>query len=243
MIEINLIPDVKQELLSARRVRSTVISGAIVVGIAAVAMVVLLALYVFGAQALRHKLADDSIKSESDKLAKVEDLSNMLTVQNQLTKLSDMHESKLISSRIFDVLSAIIPSEPNAIAISRLALDSESNTITIEAQAVNGYPALETFKKTIDATKITYTLEGENDSQSVLLASNVVEGDRSYGDDETGRKVLRFSLTFEYAEELFSSSSKNTVIVGPSRTNATDSFIGIPQSLFTNKAIDAEGDQ
>lgn len=243
MIEINLIPDVKQELLKARRVRSTVISGAIVVGIAAVAMVVLLALYVFGAQTLRHKLADDSIKSESGKLAKVEDLSNMLTVQNQLTKLSDMHNSKLISSRMFDVLSAIIPPEPNNVAISRLAFDSENNTITIEGQAVNGYPALETFKKTIEATKIGYTIEGETDAKSILLASNVVEGDRSYGDDETGRKVLRFSLTFDYASELFDRASKNTLVVGPSKTNATDSFIGIPQSIFTNKAADPKGAQ
>ena len=243
MIEINLIPDVKQELLNARRVRSTVISGAIVVGIASVGLVVLLALYVFGAQTVRHKLADDAIKSENAKLTEVEDLSNMLTVQNQLTKLSDMHNSKLISSRVFDVLSAIIPPEPNNVAVSRLMLNSEEKKITIEAQALGGYPALETFKKTIDGTTITYSLEGEKEPKSVALASNIIEGERSYGDDETGRKVLRFSLTFEYAEELFDRGSKNTLIVGPSRTNATDSFIGIPQSIFTNKATDAEGEQ
>ena len=243
MIEINLIPDVKQELLNARRVRSLVISGAVVVGIVSVAIVVLLCLYVFGAQTLRHKLADDAITSESKKLLKVEDLSNMLTVQNQLTKLGELNDSKMISSRVFDVLSTIIPPEPNNVAISRLALNSEESTITIEGQAVNGYPALETFKKTIDATKITYTIEGEKDTKSELLASNVVEGERSYGDDETGRKVLRFTLTFDYSDVLFARNSKNTQIVGPSRTNATDSFIGIPQSIFTNKATDSEGDK
>jgi Tfp pilus assembly protein PilN len=238
MIEINLIPDVKQELIRARRVRSTVISGAIVVGIAAVALVILLAVYVFGAQALRNKFADDAIMSENSKLTQVKDLPNMLTVQNQLTKLSGMHDSKMISSRSFDVLSAIVPPEPNSIAVSRLALNSEENTITIEGQAVNGYPALETFKKTIEATKVVYATEGEDDTSSVKLASDVVEGERSYGDDETGRKVLRFTLSFTYADELFARDSKNTLIVGPGRTNATDSFIGIPQSLFTNKATD-----
>lgn len=244
MIEINLIPDVKQELLKARRVRSTVISGAVVLGIAAVALVVLLALYVFGAQTLRNKLVDDSIKSENAKLAKVEDLSNMLTVQNQLSKLSQMHGDKMISSRMFDVLSAIVPPEPNSVAISRLALDSEENTITIEAQAANGYPALETFKKTVEATKIVYSAEDQTDkTTSVLLASDVIEGERSYGDDETGRKVLRFTLTFTYAQELFDRASENTLIVGPSRTNATDSYIGIPQSIFTNKAADSEVQQ
>jgi hypothetical protein len=243
MIEINLIPDVKQELIKARRVRSTVISGAIIVGIAAVGVVVLLAIYVFGAQTLRDKFADDAIKSENSKLAQVKDLPNMLTVQNQLTKLSEMHDAKMINSRAFDVLTAIVPPEPNNIAVSRLVVDSEENTITIEGQAVNGYPALETFKKTIEATKIIYASEGEDDVTSVALASDVVEGERSYGDDETGRKVLRFTLSFTYADELFARDSKNTLIAGPSRTNATDSFIGIPQSLFTNKATDPGGEK
>lgn len=244
MIEINLIPDVKQELLKARRVRSTVISGAIVLGIAAVATVVLLALYVFGAQTLRSKLADDSIKSEYAKLAKVEDLSNMLTVQNQLTKLSQQHDDKMINSRLFDVLSAIVPPTPNDVTISRVALDSEEGTLTIDAQAVGGYPALETFKKTIEATNVVYTKDAEsNDTESVPLASDVVEGDRSYGDDETGAKVLRFTLSFTYADALFDRGSVNTTIVGPIRTNATDSYIGIPSSLFTNKATDSKEQQ
>jgi len=240
MIEINLIPDVKQELIKARRVRSTVISGAIVVGIAAVGLVVLLAVYVFGAQTLRNKFADDAITSENSKLKEIKDLPNMLTVQNQLTKLTQMHDSKMISSRSFDVLSAIVPPEPNSVAVSRLALNSEEKTITIEGQAVNGYPALETFKKTIEATKIVYLTEGKEGTNSVKLASDVVEGERSYGDDESGRKVLRFTISFTYADELFARDSKDTLIVGPSRTNATDSFIGIPQSLFTNKATDSK---
>lgn len=241
MIEINLIPDVKQELLKARRVRSTVISGAILVGIVVVAIVVLMALYVFGGQSLRHKLVDDSIKSENSKLAKVDDLSSTLTIQNQLTKLSEAHDSKMMSSRVFDVLSAIVPPEPNSIAISRVSIDSENGTMTIDAQAANGYPALETFKKTIDATKVEFSRDDKK--ESVPLASGVVEGDRSYGDDETGRKVLRFTLTFTYAEDLFARDAKDTAIVGPSRTNATDSYIGIPQILFTNKATSSEGEQ
>jgi hypothetical protein len=241
MIEINLIPDVKQELIKARRVRSTVISTAILIGIIAITIVVVMALYVFGGQTLRHKLVDDSIKSENSKLAKVDDLANTLTIQNQLTKLSETHNSKMMSSRLFDVLSTIIPPEPNAVAISRLSVDSDEETITIEAQAVNGYPAFETFKKTIEATNIEFTRDDKK--EKVALASDIIEGDRSYGDDETGKKVLRFTLTFTYATDLFDRDAKNTVIVGPSRTNATDSYKGIPQSLFTTKATNSEGGQ
>jgi hypothetical protein len=43
MIEINLVPDVKQELLNAQRVRNGVISIAIVTGIGSLAAVAILA--------------------------------------------------------------------------------------------------------------------------------------------------------------------------------------------------------
>ena len=240
MIEINLIPDVKQELLKAQKVRSAVISISIIVGIAAIGIVIVLALYVFGAQLLRDKLANDSITKQYNQLSSVEDLANTLTVQNQLTKLSAVHDDKNINSRVFDVLSTIIPAEPNAIAITKLSINSEEKTITIEAQAVNGYPALETFKKTVAATKIVYSLEGEDKQTTVPLASEIIDGDRSYGDDESGKKVLRFTMTFTYADELFARSSKNAVIVGPTKKNATDSYIGVPKSLFTNKASDSQ---
>lgn len=47
MIEINLIPDVKQELLKAQRTRSMVVSIAIISSIAAASVVVLLLVYIF----------------------------------------------------------------------------------------------------------------------------------------------------------------------------------------------------
>src|SRR5690349_17088201 len=104
MIEINLVPDVKQELLKAQRVRASVISVAILVGIVAVGIVVALAMWVFAVQAARDVVADNTIKKQSQDLSKVEDVSNTLTIQNQLSKLSAMHDDKHIDSRIFDVL-------------------------------------------------------------------------------------------------------------------------------------------
>jgi hypothetical protein len=240
MIEINLIPDVKQELLKARKIRSAVISVVVLVGIASVGVVIVLAMYVFGGQWVRDSIVNDSISKEYKTLSSVEDLANTLTVQNQLTKLSDQHEGKMVNSRIFDILSTIIPPEPNNIAINKLSINSEDSTITIEAQAVNGYPALETFRKTIEATSISYSIDGDSDVKTIPLATDLRDGERSYGDDESGKKVLRFAISFTYADELFSRSSKNAVIIGPTRTNATDSYIGVPKSLFTNKAADSQ---
>lgn len=238
MIEINLVPDVKQELIKAQRVRASVISLAIVVGIAAVGVVVVLAVWVFIIQAARGAISDNTINRESKTLSNVEDISNTLTIQNQLSKLSDMHDNKNIDSRLFDILTTINPSEPNNVAITNVSLDSATTTIKLEAQAVNGYPALDVFKKTINATTFEFSRDGEK--QSVKLATGMSDSDRSYGENASGAKVLRFTLSFTYPEELFSKSSQNATIIAPERTNATDSFLGVPQSLFTQKATDTE---
>lgn len=238
MIEINLVPDVKQELLNAQRVRTSVISLSIVVGLATVGVVVVLAIWVFVIQAARGALADGAIKDESAKLANVEDISNTLTIQNQLSKLSSMHDNKSIDSRVFDILTTINPPAPNTVAITNLTLDSEEKTITIEAQGA-GYPSLEVFKKTIEATKFQFTKDGQ--TQTVPLASQIDDSsDRSYGEDAAGAKVLRFTLSFVYPDELFSPLSVNAAIIAPTRTNVTDSLLGVPTSLFTAKASDSE---
>ena len=241
MIEINLVPDVKQELIRAQRVRASVISMSILVAMAAIGVVVVLAIWVFAVQTARAVISDNTIKSESQKLSQVQDINNTLTIQNQLSMLGQMHDQKSIDSRIFDILTTINPPAPNNVAITNLSLNSSSKTITIQAQALNGYPALDVFKKTINATTFQYTQNGQK--QSVQLASNMSDSDRSYGQDATGAQVLRFTLSFIYPDGLFSRTSQNATIVAPTSTNATDSYLGVPQSLFTQKASDTTGGQ
>lgn len=238
MIEINLVPDVKQELIKAQRVRATVISFSILIAFVTAGVVTLLAVYVFGFQAIRSGIADGAIKDEAAKLASVEDLSKTLTIQNQLTKISTMHADKKINSRIFNVLNAIIPPAPNDIKISTLSLDSVAGTISIEGQAANSYAAVEVFKKTIEGAKVKFTVDQA--AQEVTLASNVSTGDTSYGEDSTGSKVLRFTMVFNYAPELFASSSTNLSVIISTNGNATDSYLGVPKSIFVDRAKDIE---
>jgi len=240
MIEVNLVPDVKQELIRAERVRSIVISMTILVGIVAVGLVVLLGLWVLGVQTARGVIIDNTIKKEDAKLSAVEDLESSLTIQNQLKLLPSLHEGKQVDSRIFDVLATINPPAPNDISISKLNIDSKEETIEIEAQATGGYSALEVFKKTIAATEFRY-LNADGETETQLLASTMSDGERSYGENADGKRVLRFSLTFEYPKELFTPYLKDAKIAGPGTTNVTDSFLGIPKSLFSPKANDSEG--
>lgn len=237
MIEINLVPDVKQELIKAQRVRTTVITVSVLIGIASLAVVALLAFYIFAIQTVRGVVADNAIKDGSNKLAKVDDLSKTLTLQNQLTILPELNSSKKIDSRIFDVLTAIIPQSPNDIQISTLSVDSDTNLVTIDGQAANSYAAVEVFKKMIEGAKVKYT-DSDNKQQQISLASDISTSDISYGEDSSGTKVLRFTLSFVYADELFSPDSKNVSIVVSTSGNVTDSYLGVPTSIFTDSATD-----
>jgi Tfp pilus assembly protein PilN len=239
MIEINLIPDVKQQLISAQRMRATVISISIVIGIVAIAVVVLLASYVYGVQTVRGGILDGDITKKATELTSVPDLSKTLTLQNQLTLISKVHDEKKITSRLYDVLAKIIPGKPNDIQISTLTVDTENQQINIEGQAANSYAAVEVFKKTIDAARVTYKVDSTD--TTINLASNVTTGSTSYGEDASGLKVLRFSLGFTYAKELFMPSSKDVRITIANQGNATDSYLGVPESVFVDRAKDIQG--
>lgn len=239
MIEINLVPDVKQELIRAQRVRSMVISLSILTGLVALGVVVLLGFWVLVVQTARGALTDGTIKDESAKLASVDDLSRTLTIQHQLSMLPSLHEDKHMDSRIFDVITTINPPAPNDVTISKLILDTSAKTVSIDAQALGGYPALEVFKKTIAATKFEY--KNGDTIETHPLALTISDGDRSYGEDASGQQVLRFSIVFEYPDELVMPYLTDAKIVAPSKTNVTDSFLGVPNSLFSPKANDTKG--
>jgi len=243
MIEVNLVPDVKKELIQAQKIRALVVSISIIATIAAVAVTVLLGLYVFGAQGLLLSNADKGIKEESQKLNNVEDLPKILTLQNQVQKISDSHNSKAITSRIFDVLRATNPPAPNNIAVSTVNIDTAAGNIKIEAQSQGGYRALETFSKTLTAAKFVYTPSGGGEETTVPLASNIMFDGVGYGRDTTGRKVISFTLTFTYAPELFAVTSEKAKVGDLDYTNVTDSYVDIPESLFTSKAKPIEEGQ
>lgn len=232
MIEVNLVPDVKLELLKAQKQQRLVVSGSILVAIASVAIVVMMSAYAFGVQTVAESFADGGIDSESKKLASVEGLSKSLTLQAQLDVLSDVEADKQITSRIFDILTVVVPSGANKVDISRLDVDTKEGTIEIEAQAANGYEAMEVFTKTLAQTTLNYSQE--DGGEPTPIATEISLGDQSYGEDSNRNKVLRFSLSFTYAEDLFDSTLSNIRIVGPNQQRATDSTQGVPKELFSS---------
>ena len=235
MIEINLLPNVKRELLKTRAMRNRVISISFLVGGASIAAVVVLAL-ILGSQIAAEAVQNGVIKDRNDKLMAVEDLNKVVTIQHQLTKINEQHSGKKINSRIFDVVTAVNPVAPNNVSFSDIKVNPESKTITLEGSAVNGYSALETLKKTILNTKVQ-TTDGYKSSE-VSLTKEIKDGDTSFGENSEGKKVLQFSFSFEYAEELLAPANNGTVsVLTPTgKVDVTDSRQGIPDSLFKSNS-------
>lgn len=242
MIEVNLIPDVKREFLKAQKLRNQVISLSILVSIIAVGVVALLGVYM-GTQAARGYLADQSIKKNYATLSGVENVNDIITIQSQLSQISDINDKKGINSRLFNLLSAINPAAPNDIHMTTVTLDPANKSIIIDGSAANSFEATDMLKKMILNTNLKYN-DSDNKDVSTKLTDAVALSDTSYGEDSNGTKVLRFKMTFVYPEQLFSNTVKNLRIETPTGSvDVTDSKLHVPDSLFAERAKDTEEDK
>lgn len=240
MIQVNLIPDVKKELIHARYIRSRIILVSIITSIVSISILVILAIYSYGFQTVVNANLDTNITKESNTFFAVEDLSKMLTIQKQLETISTLNEGKKINSRFNDMINKINPASPNTVLYNSITIDSVEQTISLEGQTT-GYPAYETFKKTLSNAVVKYADSASGEDQTIPLASNISIAETSFGIDSDGNQVLRFTIKFTYAEEFLSPNAKNAVVIVENTGDVTDSYIGVPQSLFVDKATDITG--
>jgi len=241
MIQINLVPDIKQEMLRAQRMRNVTISLSILVGIIAGGAVVALGL-VLGAQTAVEAYTNSQIKSEYQKLSGTKDINNALTIQNQLTLISGQNDNRTINSRLLDVLAAINPAAPNDVKLSKITLDPTESTLTLEGSAAGGYPATEVFRKTILNTKVSAMQDGQ--AVEMPLTPDVTLQNTSLGQDSNGAKVVRFTIIFTYPDGLFTNKLREVKVQTPAaRVDVTDSKTRVPDSMFTEAATDVKEEQ
>ena len=163
MFEINLVPDVKAEMIRAQKKRNVVFFAAVAVSAVAAVIVVMLMGVKFG-QDLKIKNQDDRLKLMSSTLGKYDGLEELLTVQKQLTDLQTISENKRMLSRVFTVLHSLLEQEnDDEVKISSLDVNMEDSDLTFDGQADAGattdgidYRVLESFKKSIGLMKYDY---------------------------------------------------------------------------------------
>ena len=161
--EINLVPDVKNEMIKALKLRNLIFFVCIVVAIACVVIIIVFGSIVGGQQIAVHD-KEETINKMSDKINSYDDLNDFLTIRDQLGNLQSLSSNKKVLSRTFNILSALIPTGADTVTISELTVNlAETNpTFSFDAQANAGkepyidYNVLDSFKKSMQYMRYDY---------------------------------------------------------------------------------------
>ena len=169
MYEINLVPDVKTELLNKQKLRNLVILVCIVLSAASVGFVAILG-GIAATQAITIATKDNEIKCRSTgdgsgckntgtAVYKFSNVGELLTMQGQMHDLDLLNQNHLLLSRIFPMFDMILPSgSEGTVKISTISANFDEMAFAIEANSTDskGYVALEAFRKGLDVTYYDY---------------------------------------------------------------------------------------
>ena len=191
MISLNLLPDVKKDLLRVRRERNLVVSISVVVVGASIGVLLLLSGtlgVLIGAKALM----ENSIKNDEQTIKqaqKKKQLDKYITIQNQLKQIGKLKSDQQVYSRLMDYLTQLNPAAPNNVQISSATIEAPAGssggtsssssssasadgiTMTIEGKTTN-FSALDVYKNTLSKAQLSYEVEEEDTSSDSESSAN-----------------------------------------------------------------------
>ncbi|MBI3494567.1 hypothetical protein HY004_01095 [Candidatus Saccharibacteria bacterium] len=228
MIELNLLPDIKQEFVHAKRQKRLVIVFMILISLGSIAVVVLLGLYAYAAQPVRQNFADGDIKKLSKELEDKKNLVRDLTIQNQITTINELHAGKAVYGRLFDYLKTLNPEQPNNVSISKVTATTVDGkgAILLEASAKD-YQAVAVFKDTLQNAMVQYKdpETGETVKARLFIEPPVIS-DTGIGQDSKGNQVASFKAALIYEPNAFAWTVHNPKVTVPNKkTNQSASNV------------------
>lgn len=250
MAQINLLPDVKKDLLKAQRQRNFVMSICLFVSIGAGAIVLILA-GILGGQAIQKGILNGSIDENAKKISQKQSdaqLDEYLTLKNQLSQITQLKDSQLVYSRLFDYMRELNPAAPNSVSLSSvkltgpgsaLASETTSNkeTVSVELQGVTtDYPGLAVFETTLSLAKLSFAAGQGADVKTESLFSSVTTKSSSLSKSNE----LSFTIVVEFNKAAFDPNSVNIKLDIPNETTS-DADRNTPKDVFDNNASTNQG--
>ena len=211
MIQFNLLPDVKLEYVKTQRTKRLLTLISIVVSLAGLAILLLSIVSVDVVQKKSLHDLNNDITKYSNQLKSVPDLDKILTVQNQLSTLTNLHNQKPVTSRLFTYIGQVTPSQAN---LNKLTIDYTAHTLTIGGSAPS-LDVVSTYTNTLKNT--TYKLT--NASNKTHAFTNVVLS--SFGRDDKG---ATFTINCNFDPAIFDTQNNVTLQV-PDSANADQSSV------------------
>lgn len=255
MISINLLPDVKKNLLRVRRERNLVVTVSIVAVAASVGVLFLLGAMLAGATIIKngHIGKIDDYESEIEKAKDKDQLNEYLTVQNQLSQIDGLKGEQKVYSRLMDYLVQLNPAAPNNAALTSVSLEDGDDgiAITLEGTTAN-YATLNVYKNTLINAILKYEEKTDDESsdeqkddesdtandekaEKINLFSSVTVRSTNFVDDGSNGNSVRFEITAVFDPKAFDSSIENQSIEIPEEV-VSDGDQNAPKSPDEQKA-------
>ncbi len=214
-IQFNLLPDIKIQYLKAKRQKHLVVMISAAASAVSLAVFVLLLTTVFVLQ--KKNLADlnKDIKSSSDQLQGVKDLDKILTVQNQLSAMTPLHDKKAVTSRLYSFIIQVTPANAK---LTKLIVAHDKTTLEIAGTADN-LTTVNKYTDTLKFTKFT-TAEGgkeKNAFSEVVLAAFTRD-----------RLTTTFEISLKFDPLLFSGEN--------------EAKLNVPKIITTRSEVDKPGE-
>ena len=225
MIQLNLLPQVKINFIKSQKLKRTALLVCIPIMAISILTVILLAYIVYGSQKSNLSSTNDKANALTNQLNGVVGLGKILTVQNQLNNLDNLHATKPITSRIFDWLEQLTP---NRVTISNLTIDYPTNTITLEGAA----PSTNLINQFADTLKFTSYTDNKTNGASPNAFSDVVLSNFSFNAD--GGLIVDYTIKFNFDPTLFNVQTSDIKLVIPNQVT-TRSQTENPGLLFEPK--------
>ena len=217
MIQFNLLPDVKQQYIKAKRQKHTVIVISMLMAATTLFVFVMLFLTVYVFQRAHLRNLNNDIEASTQTLKNTTNLNKILTIQNQLDKLPNLHDKKPLVTRLTNYLSAITPNQVN---IGELEADFSEKTITVSGSA----DSLQSINKFVDTIKFT-TFKDNGEESSDKPFTKVVLADHARNDKET-------TYTIEFGFEAVIFDANHEIALTVPKIVSTRSETEKPTDLF-----------
>lgn len=236
MIALNLLPDVKKEYLRSQRLKRLFVTLALLISGASVLMVLIFGSVLLG-QNKHMSDIDKDIAKYNDTLKAEEDLGKILTVQNQLNQLSQLHDAKPAVNRLFGYLKLLVPDD---VSLTSIDLDLSDN-YTVELKGFgDDFPAVNKFADTLKNAEFTYNKsENEAAPQSLKPFSAVTLSSISPDEDRGAQNKANFKIELIFDQTIFDNTLVGyslevpNIVSSPSTTER-------PAPLFDQQPLDEE---
>jgi hypothetical protein len=195
-VQFNLLPDSKLAFNRSQHNKRLALTISSIAVIISVGLLLMLLVLVDGVQ---KKLMSDAATKVDKSTSKLQSLNidDIVTVQNQLQTLTSLHQSKHISSRIFQYLPEVTPPD---VSINRLDLDLTLNKMSISGTAAS-QKSVNTFVDTLKVAKYKIGSDGK----SLPAFNSVVES----GFNLSGAGV-GYTIDMQFDPQLFVNGLKDS---------------------------------